>query len=399
MAFGAALLLLLIGSPVSGQDLKVEGWVLDAPFGPGLPFTNIYLQGSPHGTVSNEHGRFIFNFTPEQRKDTLCFSHIGYTTVKINVESLLTNRTDSIYLQPTGLSAAEFELLAKQTTVKDVMTNVVDRRKTNHKVSYNASGHYCELLKIDTTYVRMLDAAVLFHSNANLKGTPAYQIKEVRKSKIFQKKKTPYLTFNGLHGLLDVSSPGWTVPAKFKPDQHDIQIDSVVVYDGRRVFVISSVVKGYERKPETIVQWFVDAESYAILQCSGAVTYPSNKRSKSGESLYARITSQQRTILYEEIEGRMYPKSMKMVVSVHYYKDETGPKIYAAELSSTLVMNELTVEDVKPLEGKQLNFYDNLFEIKIPFNKAFWENYNSLPESEEWKKALKHLEILENKTE
>ena len=66
------------------QEVIVEGRVVDADTGDPLPYTNILVRGTSIGTSADQQGNFSIQ-VPDPESDVLLVTHVGYTTVEIEV--------------------------------------------------------------------------------------------------------------------------------------------------------------------------------------------------------------------------------------------------------------------------------------------------------------------------
>ncbi|MCF6183820.1 MAG: carboxypeptidase-like regulatory domain-containing protein [Bacteroidales bacterium] len=69
------------------QTFKIKGKVSDNN-GKPLPYVNIYIKSINIGTVTNNEGYFFINIPLKHKKDTLCFSYIGYKKYEIPLKTI-----------------------------------------------------------------------------------------------------------------------------------------------------------------------------------------------------------------------------------------------------------------------------------------------------------------------
>jgi hypothetical protein len=70
---------LLLAAPAFAQQESIRGVVVDSATFTALPFVNIRIKGSMHGTSSDVQGNFAISAT---RRDTLILSVVGYKTME-----------------------------------------------------------------------------------------------------------------------------------------------------------------------------------------------------------------------------------------------------------------------------------------------------------------------------
>ncbi|MCX8489843.1 MAG: SusC/RagA family TonB-linked outer membrane protein, partial [Cyclobacteriaceae bacterium] len=79
--------LLFILFTASAQSVKINGRVIDAEGGSGLPGVNVFVKGSTNGTVTDAEGKFTIE---GDGGSSLTFSFIGYATQEVAID----NRTE-----------------------------------------------------------------------------------------------------------------------------------------------------------------------------------------------------------------------------------------------------------------------------------------------------------------
>ena len=66
---------------------SLTGTIQDFDTGERLQYANISLLNSPVGTMTNENGEFVLYLNKTNLKDTLLISFLGYSNLKIPVDS------------------------------------------------------------------------------------------------------------------------------------------------------------------------------------------------------------------------------------------------------------------------------------------------------------------------
>ncbi len=89
------IIIIALYSNVHCPKISISGLVKDAETGALLPYTNIQVMNTNYGTVSNRDGHF--RITIDSLSYKLTFSHIGYTSKSITINS---SQKNEINLQP-----------------------------------------------------------------------------------------------------------------------------------------------------------------------------------------------------------------------------------------------------------------------------------------------------------
>ncbi|MFB6306945.1 MAG: DUF5686 and carboxypeptidase regulatory-like domain-containing protein, partial [Flavobacteriales bacterium] len=84
-------LFLFIFPLFSIAQLTIEGKVIDKDHNP-LPFVNVYIKGTTHGTTTNSKGEFSLKIKEKNKNKKIVFTYIGYEKKikRINIEKELT---------------------------------------------------------------------------------------------------------------------------------------------------------------------------------------------------------------------------------------------------------------------------------------------------------------------
>jgi len=152
---------------LNAQQFKtIEGQVIDSLSLKPVAFAHLYIVDKNYGTVTNEDGRFKLSLEEQHNNDQLTISCIGYNTRRYAVKDLL-NSESTIRLSAAMQLLPEVIVDAsKADTLKDYLSSVIKKIKTNYpKHKYILDAFYRELSVNDTTYTRLLEAAISIGDN------------------------------------------------------------------------------------------------------------------------------------------------------------------------------------------------------------------------------------------
>ncbi|AXT50912.1 carboxypeptidase-like regulatory domain-containing protein [Aquimarina sp. BL5] len=156
--FGIKSHTLLAQKSKNKNTISIEATVLDKDTKEPLPFTNVIIEGTSIGTITNEKGEFELTLTKNYSTNTVIFSFVGYQNTAIPVKQFK-NPEKLIYLETASTSLEEIVV-----TVKNKYKELVDEAITLIPKNYaqepvNLEAYYRELTKIDDTYTKFSDAA------------------------------------------------------------------------------------------------------------------------------------------------------------------------------------------------------------------------------------------------
>lgn len=128
----SVFILCLLSSVTLLAQSHIEGQILDAVTGLGIPYVNIGIPAQGMGTVSNEDGIFeLRNTAPD---DLVRISSIGYESKEIKMSQLLKNST--IRLQAQVHSIPTIELSSKQFGEEQILGEKFEER--HHSVGFGS---------------------------------------------------------------------------------------------------------------------------------------------------------------------------------------------------------------------------------------------------------------------
>lgn len=190
-------------SQVRDEKFIINGTVTDEKEEP-LPFVNIYLKGTTHGTTSNVEGNFSLS-TNNSNEVELVFQYVGYKKVNVRISP------------GSGFAPINIQLFPEQIMLKEAIISA-DREDPAYQIIRNA-------IAMRKYYLRQVDS---------------YSTKMYMKSNIT---------------LDEIPDKFFLIPKKEMPDSSDLGLlylsESVSIYnfqkpDKRREEMIASKVAGQE---------------------------------------------------------------------------------------------------------------------------------------------------------
>lgn len=445
------------------SQTELKNKVLD--FGTLLPIeaTNIYIQNTTIGTISNMDGNFVLIVPEQHEKDTLVISSIGYKTFKTPVNEF--DNTVEIYLEEEIASLDEV-LLVGETRPKngnDIVLRALKKLSINlpdsayiqkgflrHKErntkefkwliesaitlydsSYQSSS--AKNLKINVDQVRksydLRDVDSLFTYASFLKDkSNDFNIKSknlkrdtINTTSLVKAIKWNDERVNGLENLfkgkLNLIRNSNTSDALFNEyllKKHQFTLDTVLVDNEREIYKIKIAngedyiglgTKGIYNEGFHANGWiYIYWDNYAIKKIEYELIAASETQKRRTKDLFGTNINHKLVLSYVDIDGKMYPKYIyyetPKLVNVglkdinkdnledkeRYNKEERYYYTVQEVLFTEIILDKLIIQ-----EALQDNTWDSdIFKPK-PYNKEFWENYNTLLESEEDEKLIKDL--------
>ncbi|SEM19058.1 CarboxypepD_reg-like domain-containing protein [Aquimarina amphilecti] len=166
------LLLFLLPVLASSQAKKkkqetytIEATVLDKNSKNPLPFTNVLIEGTSIGTITNEEGKFELTISKKYESFKVVFSFVGYENSSLSVKKLK-DTSKKVYLKPISTSLDEIVVTAKNK-YKELIDQAISLISKNYsQKSIQLEAYYRELTKIDDSYTKFSDAASIIQYSA-----------------------------------------------------------------------------------------------------------------------------------------------------------------------------------------------------------------------------------------
>ncbi len=197
--------MLVLSSWAQERDV-FKGRVLDKASGQALPYSNITVQGTNRGSISNEEGFFSINIEGLSPKDSLLISFIGFKTQKIAV-----NRTDTfrvINLEEDLINLDETFVFGGPPEAKDIIKKMLEKKPENYPSIYKKSKVFIR----DRNATDILDFSMKM-KKSSFKGFNKNILKEIEE-------KTPRHSLSYSDFLGDLYFPGSeNTGIKLKPTQ------------------------------------------------------------------------------------------------------------------------------------------------------------------------------------
>ncbi len=196
-------------------------------------------------------------------------------------------------------------------------------------------------------------------------------------------------------------------------ENHQFKLDTVLVDDGRKIYkiqidksqdFINLETKGIFNDGYIANGWlYIYWDTFAIKKIEYNLVAASPAQKTRSKSLFGTQLNHKLVMTYMEYEGKMYPNYIyyetPKLVNVGY---KTEGKVSDVEKErynkeeryyytiQEILFTEIVLDEEKIVESLTKKWDADIFSPK-PYNKEFWENYNTLLESEEDEKLIDDL--------
>jgi hypothetical protein len=344
----------------------------------------------------------------------------GNDVVLKAIERLEKTLPDSSYIQKGFLRHRERNIKQYKWLIESAITlydsSYAAGSRKNLKINVDETRKSFDLRDIDslfvyTSYLKDLDPDIDITSNRLTRDT-------IKASSLEKAIKWNDQRINGLDklfkGKLNIVRNANNTRALFGKDvlqDHQFAIDTILVENEKKVYKIKiSEGKEYVNLETPGIYddgyhprgWlYIDWDSYAIKKIEYELVPASAIQKRRSKSLFNSKVNHKLIITYREFEENMYPSYLyyetpKLVNIGNRSSDrpenetaETREEQYYFTIQE-IVFTEIIQDDQVIAKARDDEWSSDIF-LARPYNKEFWENYNTLLESEEEEKLIRDL--------
>lgn len=387
------------------QSIHYSGIVRDSLSNEPIEYVHIYLPGTSIGTVTNNQGEFLLIIPQSLTGSTVSFSYLGYKSkiarpVDIpSFSNLILLSPSSIELDEVTITAAGFDSASfiLETAIKFIKFNYPSK-------PHLMEGFFRELSLKDTTYTRLIEAAVRIQEVGYNKNTyddgslemtrNRVKVIELRKSDDFREtdllSKALNLLFGDRNELYMILNKNF-VRVLGKKSNHSLSEENIKRFDleymgrteweGETVYVLS--LKDFNNKS---FQWtefafYIKKSDNAIVKIDyKSSANPARKDIQSNWLIDGKYFSTSQ-IAYRKINSKYYPvfiqaRHSPAGASSVVKEDGKALKQYA---DIQFLLTNVYEDNYSKIKWKNAEDRDkDLYENDTPYNEEFWKNYNTV---------------------
>lgn len=371
--------------------LTLSARIVDGDTGEALPFASIGIIGRPIGTIANLDGEFDFHFPAEYRNETLMVSMLGYYNLETPIASVLIGADTLLRLKK---STTILQTLVVSDTLRggDIVRIALSRVEENcPQKPFLLDAFYRDLKKVGGTYVSLLEAAVKIYDEDyktprnKFKLRERVRLLEVRRSLGYTSKFTTYFDEDN---LLEEVLLHNNIRYRQFPDEevffNSLRREKDSYYANHEVFVVTL-------HEDFDLSLFVDKKNFGILHLEYSNNNPQMINKKRG--LHSKFVGLRKVIDYKEYGGKLYLNYMNVYSKINWYDNTTGKLKFDTELEQHLLVNKIFPDPEERIGiTEKMRRYGLQYQDQ-PYNKKFWEDYNTIKESPLDKKIVADLEL------
>jgi len=345
----------------------------------------------------------------------------GNEIVQRAIEKLETNLPELPYLQKGFLrhkerNTKEFKwLIESAITLYD--SSYASGAKNNLKINVDQVRKSYDLRDVDSLFA--YSSYLKYKTNINLKPKNLRR-DTIDKSTLVKAIKWNDTRVNGLQNLFNGklnmvrnANKKRALLGKDMLENHQFKLDTVLVDNERKIYKIQILksaehinleTKGIFNDGYTANGWlYIYWDTFAIKKIEYNLVADSPAQKSRSKRLFGTQLNHKLVINYMEYQDKMYPNYIyyetPKLVNVGYKSsekitDEEKERYNKEEryyyTVQEILFTEIVVDETVVAQSQEKEWDADIFSIK-PYDKDFWENYNTLLESEEDEKLIKDL--------
>ncbi len=398
------ILILILGyHNVGAQEdyVYVSGSVYDSISGFPIESAHVYFQDKPLGTVTSRLGFFELNIPLYYLNQQLTISSMGYRSAKLAISS--SQHKLILLLSPVSTLLNEIMIRDKIDSGRIILKKAINAIEENYpRKKHSIEGFYRELSIRDTTYTRLIEAAIIVQENGyNRKAydketldvkKSRVQIIELRKSDdgrtydnmgfalnvIFGEKNDLYeILEDNYIRFLGMKSPHF-LSDNFLKD-YDISLKGVTEMNGQIVYIVSLT-----SSPDL---FFIREVDFYINQMDNAFLRIENSsliNSKNEEMLRSAID--RRYLYHSDISYRKIgSKYIPYTINTQKYASNTNPLRNTSNgrelqyMDLTFLLTNYEEDSFDRITKRDAESTDtDINKIEWTYNDLFWDRYNMI---------------------
>lgn len=371
------------------QNVTLSGRIIDKETKEPLPFASLGIRGKAVSTITNQQGDFDFHIPGHLRNDMFVISMVGYKSYEAPVWTLLGTRLI--------IELEKSTYLLDEVTVSDslrggeVLLIALSRIEQNFPMEpYLMEGFYRDLKKVGGTYISLLEAAVKIYDEDYKEPRNKFKLRErvalqeVRRSIGYASRFTTYFDQdNLLEDLLLHNSVRYRHFPTEEIFYESLTREKDSYYNDQPVYVVSHT-------HDYLLRIFVEKRNYAIIR----VEYENNQEEPLSKKrgMESRFVGMKRVMEFKPFLGKYYLNYLTVDSKVNWYDIRTKELKFETELNQSLLINDVVPKTIRRIGTTEKMRTYGLQYQDMPYNKAFWDNYNVIKESPLDLNILKDLE-------
>ncbi|WP_424962546.1 carboxypeptidase-like regulatory domain-containing protein [Ekhidna sp.] len=324
----------LINHDSSESQLVLKGRILDQDH-QGIPFVNIGIRGTLHGTAADDEGYFILKLPQNLENEMVTISCVGFQSLTLPVTEL--QRKYQFVLDDDISQLMDIEIMSERITARDVIKEVIKRIPENYlQEPYTQFKHFKIKLKGRDSDFVLYEKISEEYDEDGYKSTPMYGLGKIESFGIIHQARIGRMDSTGKASeFKNVSTDipthtAWAdaVNIRFnnflsrsKQSKYDFQFNERGINSPDTIYIDFKIDNPNHRNTTALNplkfsgSMLIDAKTYAVLEIHSLATLDKEKmqRSKTYKSYVNNelVWWEREIVKYKKIDGQYYFSSFQ----------------------------------------------------------------------------------------
>jgi hypothetical protein len=380
---------------------EYQGKIIDAKTKKPVVFSNVYLDGTSIGTVTNSEGEFVLKIPKTIKKDILGVAYLGYKNELVPLKNL-ENGDNVIALEPSPIPIEEV-IIRTSDPLKLIMTAIKNIKNNYPNEPEQQVGFYRETIKQNRNYVEVAEAVLDVYKSSYIDDFDFDRVKiyKGRKNQDVKKMDTILFKFQGgpkTAFLLDmVKTPG-NLLYEDMLDNYNFKLTGITKINNQDTYIIDFDQKDNVNFPLYQGRIYLDVKTLAIASVD--FRFSDKGIDLAGAELVRRkpvsmrldVESGNYLVNYREIDGKWY---LNHVRSELVFKCKWDRKLFSSTYTTMFEMavTDRDSEKVNKFKFKEAAKMSDVFADQVNYfaDENFWGEYNYIKPDESIENAISRL--------
>lgn len=386
---------------IQPQYLFLSGKLIDEKKERPIPYASVSVYNKPIGTISNTDGEFLLKLHPDNIRDTVIISSMGYAQISIPAYKLLDE--DLFILKPVLIRIREVKITA--TNAKQLLQNIRNNLPKNYsKSSKLVTSFYRETVKQDDSYISVSEAVMEILKAPYISSSRSDLVRLLKGRKSPDVQPFKWLNFKLQGGPFTITQlDAVKVRENFIDEKYEelyhYEIAKTIWYNKHPVYVLRFHPISAAFFPSFAGQLYVHRETFAIIHAeyglnkSGLYKAKDIMIRKKPRKVKANPSYVQYKVSYQQYQGKWHLATAQASVK---FKIKSKRDKLNSEFHS---VSDLLITDIQPTELKRFTkdekftLHDIFVEELGKYDSEYWENYNIIKPNEDLRKAFKNASV------
>ena len=370
------LLVFLQSNLLAQKNIPITGKIVDDN-DKEIPFAAIGIISKNVGTTSTEDGTFYFQISPNELKDTLSISSLGFSTYLLPVSQISINEKMVIVLEEKTTSLNEVVVNSTSFYVRQALKKLKENTiNKNHELNllyrrWSVEDNICRFL-IEQN-IKALDRGPSSYLNR-------FSIENTRTSADYRFVKNE----QKLHALkyMEYNNP---LRKGINTNTYEWKTIGDSTYDEEDVIIVQGVISGHET-----IELYIGLDSFKIYKIE-MEKKPKIGKSLSATYIYKKNKDDKLYLSYHQREWKGSSKLPENVKRAMINASKTPPvyipiayrhEVYVLDL----IENKSLFQTVESISNLDMSNYESNYDEK------FWKSLSIPPKTRFYRKNVEELE-------